>query len=402
MHQVDVDGVSVLAQDTFRKLRANSPPGGWFPALQDLDWRITKSNLPHVDIFFSPNLKTIHISIPWAWRNSNIPRDLLPTIASTISALPTSALQSFIIPVDYCMRPPEYFKDSLSTAALRCGPSLVEFTSPISLSEAAVDHLIQLPHLRTWHIKGPPPSYTVSSLPLVFPPLTTLRLGEGAGRGWLSLLKRLEASGSAAQGVTSLSRVKESLQSLFIINSPGPIIDTSLISPIQMFRNLACLNVNISCHDRRNVGQCAFKLNNDDITKLAMALPQLNTLVFGDPCFENTCTTTVACLLPISVYCLKLFWLAIHFNTTNIVEDLMDILEAPKFEELRSLPKCSLCRLNVGRIPLTLDGSDFEIAANAMIDIFPSLKRCEGRGVFEGTWQGLSERIAELQETRSR
>ena len=397
MHQVDVNDESILSKDTFHKLRANSPASGWFPALQDLSWCITRSNLPHVDLFFSPHLKTISISMPWAWRNSNIPHDALPAIASIISALPVSALQVLIVDVDRRMRPSQYFKDPLSSVVLRCGPSLVEFTSTIPLSEAAVDHLIRLPHLSIWHIEGPPPSYTASSLPLAFPPLTGLTLGEGAEHGWISLLKRLEDGGSTVQGVTPLSKVKKSLKHLIIEYLPVPIIDISFTSPIQIFQNLVDLNVDACCGDEHN-GKCTFKLNNNDVTVFAMALPRLEYFLLEPGCFQNTCATTVACLLPISVHCLKLQQLEIHFNTTNIVDDLRTISEDPKYQELRSLPRCSLNHLDTWRTPLTLDEPDFEIVANGMIDIFPSLEGCAGWGEFEGTWHGLSNRIAELRE----
>jgi hypothetical protein len=39
----------------------------------------------------------------------------------------------------------------------------------------------------------------------------------------------------------------------------------------------------------------------------------------------------------------------IHFNTTNIVDDSKDISENLRFQELHSLPKCTLSRLDVYR-----------------------------------------------------
>lgn len=71
-----------------------------------------------------------------------------------------------------------YLKDSFSSVALRCGPSLLEFTSPVPLSDAAINHLIRLPHLRTWRVEGPPPNYSASSLPPLSHLSPYLRLGE--------------------------------------------------------------------------------------------------------------------------------------------------------------------------------------------------------------------------------
>ena len=386
MRQARLNQLWGLGEETLLKLRLNTPAGGWFPALQNLDWYITKSNLPFADLFFSPHLKKVSVHTSLSWDYSGIPPDALPAIASIIPALPTSTLQSLIIipsPSWNHMTPWADFTTSLSTVVLRCGPSLTEFTSMIPLSGAAVDHLIRLPHLTTCHIDGPPPNYS-SSDPPVFPPLTNLALRAGSVRQWLPLLERL--------GVPS-SKVKESLKSLRL---PISIIDVTSASMIQTFRNLVDLNVDRRCYGRGGEGQCIFKLNNDDVTELVMALSQLESLLLGRPCSDNTCTTTVACLLPISVHCVKLQKLAIHFNTTNIVDDLRNISDGPRFQELYSRPRCRLTCLDVYGIPLTLDDPSFETVASGMIDIFPALGYCQV--VARSTsWRELSERLRELQ-----
>jgi len=117
------------------------------------------------------------------WRFTEVPRDLLPAIASTISTIPTSTLKLLLVDTTHPRRVSwAYFKDTFSSVALRCGPSLTEFTPPVPLSDAAVDHLLRLPHLRTWRIEGPPPTYSTSP-PLILPSLTKLILGEGAVSG---------------------------------------------------------------------------------------------------------------------------------------------------------------------------------------------------------------------------
>ena len=220
-----------------------------------------------------------------------------------------------------------------------------------------------------------------------------LTLGGSSAREWFSLFKRLEGDIPAAQGVTPLSRVKESLKSLDIKNCPNLIIDAHFASPIWMFRNLVTLNVGASCRNIKDDNRCIFKLNNDEVTKLAMALPQLQCLVLGDPCPANTCATTIACLLQISIHCIELQKLKVHFNTTNIVDDLKKISEDPKFQELLPLPRCALVRLDVWLTPLVLDKPGFEAAVSGMVGIFPSLERCEG---YEQAWAELSRRLVEF------
>jgi len=266
-------------------------------------------------------------------------------------------------------------------------------TSPIPLSNAAINHLIQLPHLRTLHVRGPPPNYPALSVPLNFPPLMNLTLGEGAAHGWLSLFQRLEDRASATQGGTPLSRIRKSLRYLSVNSHSGLVIDTSFVSLVQRFQNMVDLDIDAHCYDENDEGQCTFKLNNNDVTGIAMALPRLESLALGHPCSENTCATTIACLLLISVHCPKLEQLEIHFNTTNIVDDFKNISADPRFQQLRLLPRCPLWNLDVFDMPLVLDESDFETVVLGMMDIFPSLDYCNGLG---DTWEEVFMEFGEL------
>ena len=392
MRRVELDGLLVLGEGSLPELRLNSPPGGWFPALQELYWCITESNLSHIDMFFSPNLRKIFIHTSLFWAGSEVPYDIHSAVTSAISALPTSALQSLLVGADRGTGrqvPWACFNDAFSSVILRCGSSFTQFTFPTPLSDAAVDHLLGLPRLRTWRVEGPPPNYSASSLPRVFPPLTEFILGGGRAREWLSLVKRVDGRASAMQDVSSLPRLTESLESLAIEGLLNPIIDNPFASQVQMFRNLGSLHIRVDCTS----GQCNFKLNNDKVTELATVLRQLKSLLLGYTCRGNTCATTVACLLPISVYCLKLEHLEIHFNTSNIVDDLENVSVHPRFQELRSLPRCKLACLDVWRTPLPLDeAGSFETVANGLVGIFPSLLFCQGFGV---NWSLLNRRIAE-------
>jgi len=393
MREVRLNWLSPIGDDTILKFRLSSPAGGWFPVLQELHWFITNSNVHYAHLCLSPHLKRVSIYLSWSWANSNALHDLLPAVASTISALPTSALQSMSLDLENNRDVPRaYFEDTFSPAVLRCGPSLTKFIFPAPLSDLAMNHLIRLPHLRILRIGCPPPTYSAPSLPLVFPSLTEFTLGKGVASGWLSLFKRLEHPISTTQGLTSLSKVKESLESLRVEDLPTPIIDSSFTSPIRMFHNLVTLHLGAHCHDKGSEGKCAFKLNNVDVTNLAMALPRLKSLFFGYPCRDNTCPTTVACLLHISVYCVELKALSIHFSTGDVVGDFKSISEDPQFRELRSLPRCTLAGFGVGEIPLDLDEFGVETVVKGMVDIFPSLQSCQGYG---GTWVEVSRRIKE-------
>lgn len=392
MRQVEVDERELLGETTFRKLRLNSPAGGWFPALQDFFWHVTRSNHPYTNLFLSPRLKRISVRLSVSWSCYGAPSEFLPAVASAISALPPSALQSIQVG---CEEPWIALKDLVSSVILRCGPSLEGLSSLIPLSDEAIDHLIRLPHLRTWRVTVPPPNHSASPSPLVFPPLTEFSLLGGAAHGWFSLFKCLEHGVSATQGATPLSRLKESLQFLNIENPPRLIIDTPFASTIQIFRNLVILGMRVNCHDDDNGDQCTFKLNNNDVTELAMALSQLEIFFLGIPCSKNTCHATVACLLAISVHCVKLRELELHFNTRSIVDDLKTILEDSQYEELRSLPRCPLSCLGVWKIPLVVDEPDLEAVVHGMVKVFPSLEHFQ-QAPYNFGWEKLSERISVL------
>jgi len=235
----------IFEKETLNKLHLNSPPGGWFPALQDLYWCINESNSSCTDLFFSPHLKRIRIYVSWMWDHDPIPPGILPILAPIILTLPTSGLEQMSVGDGYQAMVWAHFKDSFSSVILRCGPSFTDYNSPVPLSDAALDHLIHLPHLRTWRIQSPPPTYSASSLPLVFPPLEVLTLGKSAACGWLPLLRRLEDS--TTQGVTPLSKAKEFLKVLNLEDIPGINIDPSFVSMIQCFRNLVFLNAEDFC-----------------------------------------------------------------------------------------------------------------------------------------------------------
>ena len=176
MREVRVENFFPFKEEIYNKLRLNSPPGGWLPALQDLTLYITQTNLPYADLFFSPRLKRFSISTEQLWGDFFLA--MLKTLDSFILTLPASSLERISVDVGHHTMPREHYKYSFSSIVLRCGPSFTEYNSPVPLPNATLDHLVQLPHLRTWRIHGPPPTYAASSLPPVFPPLREFTLGK--------------------------------------------------------------------------------------------------------------------------------------------------------------------------------------------------------------------------------
>jgi len=120
---------------------------------------------------------------------------------------------------------------------------------------------------------------------------------------------------------------------------------------------------------------------------LAAALPRLKHLRLGQPCRSNTCNTTVASLVSISVRCLDLTVLETHFNTLTIVDDVRGLLDGGAG---RDQAKCKLRSFSVGNMPLQVRMEDIEIIATGFKAIFPCLADVRGSG---GHWQQLKSKL---------
>ena len=180
MRQVRVNDQPNVVVDTFHRFCLSSPPGGWFPALQDLYWGITESNLPFANLFFSPHLEKISIYTSWPLSIPEDPQKFSAAIASMISALPTSALQL----------PPH-----LPGPTVRCSDKPFNSASPP-------------PYLAR---RMPSASPRITFTP-VFPPLVSFVLGDGA-HGWFSLFGRMEDGTHVILQYTIYNKIRRRLES---------------------------------------------------------------------------------------------------------------------------------------------------------------------------------------------
>ena len=122
---------------------------------------------------------------------------------------------------------------------------------------------------------------------------------------------------------------------------------------------------------------------------LAASLPRLRDLELGGPCQFNSCHTTVASLLSISLHCLDLLTLETHFNTRTIVSDIRRLLDGGAG---RDKVKCRLWNLKVGQLPLEVGREDVETVAMGFKAIFPYLPGFDGG---DGSWRQLEYRLAD-------
>ena len=359
------------SSDTLSQLSSNSPGGLLLPKLERLHWSFERlmHAIPFFRLFLSPHLQ--HVTLSTYMRR--IPEHLLVPLAQMISLLPTSLeYLSFV----WVRGNDELLDDAVSSFVCRCGPSMRSFETCAPLSEAATNHLMQLPNLSHWFtVQGPPRVIPTS----IFPSLESVHLYKPEALPWLHLLSTHER-GTLQDGsipATSYTNIREMLRSL---ECPRTILNSTLLSSIVKFRNLVKLVIHNDVCPK--TGDCTFRLTDDNMENLATTLPRLKNLRLGHPCLSNSCDVTVASLLSISVNCPDLTVLETHFSTQTIVSDMQDLLDGGAGCDRI---KCKVRSLVVGWLPLRVSGKDTETVAMGFKTIFPCLTNfdCWGRDWLE-------------------
>jgi len=376
MRELRLRAYEDVTADTLQRLSNNSPGGILCPRLERLHWDAcgTDNALLFVRLFLSPSLKKVTLYNYLLLTQS----DLSIAIARVISLLPIS-LQDVSIEPGY--EGDEALVDAVSSFICRCGPSLRSFSTRTPLSEVAIRYVIQLPNLRSWTVtRGPPRTVPAS----ILPSLEQLHLDRTEALPWLHLLASRQKGIVHEHSASAMShaRTRESLKS---ITCPGSaIVDSTLLSSLITFRNLATLRVQPDCPGEE---VCMFRLTDDDMENLATALPRLEILELGSPCDYDSCNNTVASLLSISVHCLDLTVLETHFNARTIVGDMQRLFDGGIGSDRA---KCKLSRLMVS-LPFEVRGKDIRAVMVRLKVIFPCL---EAVG-YDGYWRQLSSELGD-------
>ena len=350
--------------DTLLRLSRGSPDGLLFPKLEWLHWDLEEAGaaLPFFCLFLSPHLRriTLYTGLPIY----HPPSGRMAALTQFLSALPTS-LES--LDVGFGQEDADPVKDALSSFICRCGPFLRSLGTFVPLSDAATLHLMQLPNLSRWETDQGPPQVTLTP---ILQSLEHFDLNGEAALPWLRFL----ASGE------DCAPTRERLKFLDLPN--GTVIDSTFLSPVVTLRNLVKLRVNnVAC--KAAAGGCSFRLTDGDIEDLAAALPHLKSLRLGEPCDLNTCKTTVASLMSISVHCPDLLLLETHFNVQTIVGDIQGLLDRGLGH---NKTQCRLQSILVGVIPLELDSTGLRTVTMGFSAIFPHVAHLVG---YNGHWPEL-------------
>jgi len=275
---------------------------------------------------------------------------------------------------------------------LRCGPTLNYLNAGVELSEQAILHVMQLPHLHTLKLTHEsPPDITdaFSQDTILLPSVRSLTLATSTTNAWLPFLNDLRwrhstptASWGHGQPQTQIG-IYSSLEELRCGCGESP--KRAIVKQALAFKNLTTLEVGQFCPPDR----CSFDLTDNDLTGITKALPRLQRLLLGHPCWSNTCQTTFKGLFTLSTNCVELTELIVHFNTTDIVEDVNALLEeeVPNVQTLRKGPRCGVTSLPVFLTPLMVDKPDTDVLAKGLLFVFPRLGNTP---VFPGAWGASS------------
>jgi hypothetical protein len=348
--------------------------------LRDLNWWLNETNLTFLPEFLSPHLTNIIITTntfilphetvdPW---DDELPEEVVPKMRSAITTFPSS-LQCLYIRLGGELE--TRLTEEISAFILGCGESLREFSTNLVLSTRAIVRLMMLPNLRIWATKQGPPQVTdlirhgvPDGVTSIFPSLTILDLTGKLALEWLSLFE------ATNNGTPPWIIAGGSLPALTYRH---PLfVDSLLVSRILPLAGLTEVFFDMGCLMR----PCVSKFTDQDVERLAIALPNLEALTLGEsPCDQNTCPTTVRSLLSLSVHCTKLRHLNIHFRTENLRADMLDLLSYAYSQGLHLRPKCSLGALKVGEMLPKLADYDPMLVSIGMLMIFPSLVKFSTR-----------------------
>jgi len=262
--------------------------------------------------------------------------------------------------------------EEFSSFALGWGEELQELATNVVLSTQAIVHLMKLPNLYAWTTEQGPPRvadlirHGVPDGPFsLFPSLKMLHLRGEVALEWLSLF-------GAAKARTSPWIMAGGGPPVVSYDNPILPIDSSLVSKFLQLTDLVDVRIGTGCFFR----PCVSQFTDEDVERLAIALPKLEALTLGEwPCDSNTCPTTVRSLLSLSIHCTKLRYLNIHFRTWNLWVDMLDVFCDAYSQGLHLRPKSGLKMLVTREMPISIDFSGHTpvFVSVGMLMIFPSL-----------------------------
>jgi len=365
---------------------------------RELNWWLNETDFELLPNFISPGLTKIVITTNAFARSGetveswgeDLPDEVAPVMRSAIKLLPPSL---HVLRIQLGIWLETHLTEEISAFVLRCGEALRELNTNSVMSSQAIVHLMKLPNLLDWTTEQGPPQVTElirhgvpDGATSLLPSLKVLRLRGEAALEWLSLLA--DAKSRTPPWVVA----GDGLAAVTYYHPSSPI-DSSLISRLLPLTELVKVKINMECLFR----PCVSRFTDQDVERLTIALPKLKVLVLGGwPCDSDTCSTTIRSLYFLSIHCMKLKFLNIHFRTANLRTDMLDLLRYAYSQNLHSKPRCALKTLVTQQMPLGLLGYDIALIPMGMLIMFPSLAKFVSKSP---VWSRLERLVNHLGRT---
>ena len=338
------------------------------PGLRDLALRADPETLPFYRRLISPKLTSFTLTYSPSFLKSM--EEQLSIIQPVITGLDTFPLQRLRVHLyipEACIQT----ESVVSLAVLRCGPALKALAMDSPLSNAALRHIMQLPNLDAWHTVSGPPRTPNPSLSNIFPRLSLLSLASEASLEWLTFFTTTARHIPPGQNSHASPNHGPVQRLTRLVVHPRVPIDAVFMTPIMLFHELISLRLTSAC--LAVVASCTFNLTDDNIAEIAAALPRLQVAALGTVCHANSCQTTVASLVSFSTSCKNLECLEVHFNTTNLCNDLKSVSTDPRLDNLPSPRTCNNFCLSPSGAPYTISEDEIAPMLRGFRRIFPSL-----------------------------
>jgi len=339
------------------------------PSLISLELlNVTEESIPFVPLFLSPRITSI-LLIFWTCLSRAM-------VASMITTLPTLCPNLERISLHYVPTYPMVIA-ALSEMLLATNRNtLQELHIDSPLTEEAKKVVYKLPNLRNLSVVVDGPG----SLPtFVLPNLTTIDILCGSDHGWLQGFHGATLGKLTSVTFHSVSSSIGNLLGAF----ESAAITTSITATLSKFKIVTLSTWRPDCRSLLPFTQlkeldlifpcgrgCSSTIDDNIVTDLAQAMPELEILRFGkEPC-KTPASVTLKGLAALAYHCPHLSKLRIHFRVDDLnPSEILQVISDGKYAMPRE--DCVLTDLEVGEIHVP---EEFTSAvALILLDIFPHL-----------------------------
>lgn len=384
----------VPSDDILHLINLDRSSGEQFvPKLQHLTWTTSRTYLPWLHLLLSPSLSGIHIDLNGG--------RLAPVNVAVIKAIPTVRLRHIAFST---LR----VNNEVDAALL----GLVFKAKLLKSIYIQQENTVEGASLRTGEADGERDRIKLDYLTSIImgfnndaaflhdffggttlPNIQQVFLKHSGRAEWLGADKLFDCMlGSASPSALHSLR--------YISIHHGIDIVSAKIQPLQSYTALKTLRVTSSC----NVSRCKFFLSDDDISTIALAMPNLVDLFLGGvPCNSALVNVSIDGLATLSANCTNLTELQIHFDTAGFINRALDTSGTHAAPAQLTQSSSRLTQLHVGRIPLSQGMDGYWTIGMALLRIFPKLKNIKSHQQLfgAGDW-GEVMRVVEVQRNVTR